>query len=146
MKKIFFAFILVFVLSFEDYAFATNKRTGIFAADIMGGVIPTKEVVYKINGKTRYITEKDIDECFYKVNNRILANSQLNVKEAFEACEFVRERILKAKESVEIWYGYLKIDGKIVIKNVDTYTAGWDGLLLRSQCRSYIMAYWSQEL
>lgn len=148
MKKKFFAIVLVFILSFGDYAFAANKIIGFSAADMMGGVevIPTKKVVYKVNGKTRYITEKEIDECSYKVNNRIHANSQLNVKEAIEACEFVRERILNAKESVEIWYGYLKIDGKVVIKNVDTYTAGWDGLLLRSQCRSYVMTYWSQEL
>lgn len=95
-----------------------------------------KTIIFKKNGQNTNWTIDDIKNMMVKVQDRTLANKQLNTKESTEANNWLLQQIENAKESVDITNKGIYIDG-VAVTTPEAFYEGYDGLLRKKYSKNY---------
>ena len=107
------------ITDFSKQSISGNPQTSnldFSANSIIGKPKPEtpKAITFKKNGQNTNWTIDDIKNMMVKVQDRTLANKQLNTKESTEANNWLLQQIENAKESVDITNKGIYIDGVAV--------------------------------
>ena len=129
------------ITDFSKQSISGNSQTSnldFSANSIIGKPKPEtpKTITFKKNGQNTNWTIDDIKNMMVKVQDRTLANKQLNTKESTEANNWLLQQIQNAKESVDITNKGIYIDG-IPVTTPEAFYEGYDGLLRKKYSKNY---------
>lgn len=129
------------ITDFSKQSISGNSQTSnldFSANSIIGKPKPEtpKTITFKKNGQNTNWTIDDIKNMMVKVQDRTLANKQLNTKESTEANNWLLQQIENAKESVDITNKGIYIDG-VAVTTPEAFYEGYDGLLRKKYSKNY---------